>query len=823
MLRWTSTIVTRLKRYLFILAAAYFLLIGGAYYYQLFAVRVFQHVFATALLGVWLLLRLVRRRGLPETPLNPLLYLCVAVWFASALASADPRMALENVWFPLTNLLLFFVMVDLLQSGGEGLLVDTQFLLAALVIILAAAQFGSWLFGWGFGTPRLGWASVLGGDLPLPLVPPRLFVPLGVSTWLAAYTAPLAVLAGAWGWAARKRGTRRGFLVFAILLIAIMLLTSSRGGWISLGAGAAVFAGLQLLRDSRLRQLARRYAIPLLVALAALVAVAVFALLRLSADPGHSTGDILRFDLWRGAGEIIRDHPILGVGPGEFGHVYRAYREPDFPDNRFSTAHNLYLNTLAETGIVGGLVGLALGLVLLRTWWRRWNEVDSPAQQARLSGAFAALVGVGVQSFFDTFTSPPLVLLALLLVAYCITPRLKVELRSTLPPLRGSRPAAAAALILLLGYGVGLLRSDQAQAAFNASVNSGSLDAAQQAQALDPGLRLYDLQVAYLTGIQDDPAQAIPLYEKALALEPTWDVGWINLAALYERAGSADQALAALLRADSIDHSNGAILHWARLAEAAASASPDAVLDAYRRYLWTASSFPPSSFFIETPLRRQTLDAYIQAQTLFDFRYRLVAEFYPEERAALVPANPISADGWWVVGEYALTVEGDAAKAERAFSTALVDKSNSFLGDYYASRARARLTSNPSGALRDLRIAELVGTYYESPNAIRAQMVASTDEYRRLLAAAVPPRVVDQNFEGVIFGGRVAGFDRLPEMRLPGPGHSVMRPWYDLAASYLADGDTAGAANVYRAILDRAPEEAEARNALANLAGSAGS
>ena len=53
------------------------------------------------------------------------------VWFASALLSLDPRMALENVWLPLTKLLLFFVMVDLLQSGRETLLIETQFLLAA--------------------------------------------------------------------------------------------------------------------------------------------------------------------------------------------------------------------------------------------------------------------------------------------------------------------------------------------------------------------------------------------------------------------------------------------------------------------------------------------------------------------------------------------------------------------------------------------------------------------------------------------------------------------------------------------------------------------
>ncbi len=84
----------------------------------------------------------------------------------------------------------------------------------------------------------------------------------------------------------------------------------------------------------------------------------------------------------------------------------------------------------------------------------------------------------------------------------------------------------------------------------------------------------------------------------------------------------------------------------------------------------------------------------------------------------------------------------------------------------------------------------------------------------------MPPRIIDQNFEGVLFGGRVASFDLLPDMRPPGPGTAVLQPWYDLAASYLDTGETDRAINVYRAILDRAPEESTARAALDRLTGS---
>ncbi len=791
------------------------MLFGGTYYSQIFGVRVFHHLVTTGLLSLWLIARLIRRRGLPPTPLNPLLYLGVIVWFASAIFSLDPRMGLENIWFPITNLLIFFVMVDLLQSGRESLLLETQFLLGALVVMLAGAQLGSWLFGWGFATPSVGWLSVLGADLPLPLTLPKLFVPLGVTTWLAAYTSPLAILAAAWGLSARRIAAKRALIGLALLLVIIMLLTASRGGWISLGAGIAVFALLRIVASPQVRQWIRRLAVPLAVVVIVGMAVGALAVIKLSADPGHSSGDVLRFDLWRGAVQIAADHPVLGVGPGEFGRAYRLYRDPTTVDDRLGTAHNFYLNTFAETGIIGLILAVALGAVLLRAWWNLWRAADTPTRKLHLEGALAALIGFGVQSGFDTFTSLPLVLLALLLAAYCVTP-----IRSRLdPPLPGSRPAAAVSLLIVLIFGAGLFRADQAQAEFIASTNNHSSEQAQAAVALDPALHLYTLQTAYLTS---DPAQAIPAYQAALALEPTWDTGWINLAGLYQQQNQIPAALDALQHAIDINHANGALLLWARLAEATHSAPDDQIAQAYHDYLDTSAlgGLPLSAFWSQTPLRQQVISAYA-AELPLDLRYRVLAAQAPDQRTALVPADPQSAAEWWVTGEYALTVSNDRRGAMADFTQAIARGDGGlYQGDYYASRARARLTLDPPGAQRDLKIAELLGTYNEYPNAISAKLAGTPQATDRYLAAAVPPRVIEQNFEGVLFGGRVASFDVPPEMRLPGPGHSVMQPWYDLAANYLSAGDSAQAANVYRAILDRAPDETEARQRLADLSGS---
>jgi hypothetical protein len=139
-------------------------------------------------------------------------------------------------------------------------------------------------------------------------------------------------------------------------------------------------------------------------------------------------------------------------------------------------------------------------------------------------------------------------------------------------------------------------------------------------------------------------------------------------------------------------------------------------------------------------------------------------------------------------------------------------------GDYYAARVKAALLAGELLSVCDLSLAQLLGTNYESINAIRAS-VAMGEERERLLASAIPPRVIAQNFEGVLFGGRTASFEIRLEMRPHSSGTDYMQPWYELAALYADSGRVEQAEIVYGAILDYAPGEQLARERLAALAG----
>ena len=122
---------------------------------------------------------------------------------------------------------------------------------------------------------------------------------------------------------------------------------------------------------------------------------------------GSSGAEIgTRTDIWRAAVSIWEQHPLLGVGVGGFPVAYAESPIPGklyLPNTVFQPpphAHNLFLNLLAEQGIVGFLVFAALIVVALRTAIRLRA---GPERFMRLlgTGLLAALLAFLVHNLFD--------------------------------------------------------------------------------------------------------------------------------------------------------------------------------------------------------------------------------------------------------------------------------------------------------------------------------------------------------------------------------------------------------------------------------------
>ena len=207
-------------------------------------------------------------------------------------------------------------------------------------------------------------------------------------------------------------------LVGYLTLVALagIVLTGSRGGYLSAAAGIAVFA---ILSVWALRSALSQQMVPRIMGIVAAVAIlaGVFAiasnqsyLLRVRANTVFVSEDI-RFPLWEAAWKQFKIAPVFGTGSRTYLYYGRMFRAPEMrTDPTF--VHNDYLQTLAEYGIVG----LALALIFigthLRHAWQRWlgmvekfaSGVPQPADRWALAlqlGGIATIVAYAVHSVTD--------------------------------------------------------------------------------------------------------------------------------------------------------------------------------------------------------------------------------------------------------------------------------------------------------------------------------------------------------------------------------------------------------------------------------------
>jgi O-antigen ligase len=112
-----------------------------------------------------------------------------------------------------------------------------------------------------------------------------------------------------------------------------------------------------------------------------------------------------RLPPWLAAWEMFADAPWIGHGPRSFGELYAQYqRQLQLPERLFLDkrnmpwAHNLYLETLAEQGIIGLLfLLLFLGKLLLSLWKKIKAQTQAPPLHVKCAlGSLLVLLVAGM-------------------------------------------------------------------------------------------------------------------------------------------------------------------------------------------------------------------------------------------------------------------------------------------------------------------------------------------------------------------------------------------------------------------------------------------
>lgn len=297
---------------------------------------------ATILVLTWLAVLVERRRVRPRWPrsaYDPWLGLFLVAALASLLVTEYPLLSVRELRALILEPVLFFWLLRAVP--GSARLALGGFLLGAS--LTACAAIGQVAFGLG-GTAAEGvrraqaWypsanhlALMLGRAIPLALA---------------------AALAGyRWMWAP------------TLLVTLGVLLTFSTGGWLGSLVGALIVVAC--VRGWRPALGVGGVGV---VALLLVSGLAITNVLPERLNPLRQTGGF-RLDLWQSSIEMVRDHPLLGVGLDNFVYQYQQIylRESAAAEPNLSHPHNWILHVWLELGLAGLVAFCGLVVVSVRS------------------------------------------------------------------------------------------------------------------------------------------------------------------------------------------------------------------------------------------------------------------------------------------------------------------------------------------------------------------------------------------------------------------------------------------------------------------------
>lgn len=399
-------------------------------------------------LAVWLAFRIMRRYPLPGLPAEPVflsavglsIVLAVGVWTSDSIGN----------W--LSEWLKWVVIALLIWILSQTARANWMWLIAAVIASATAnAIVGLYIFFGGSGADHLvilgryfrafgtfGQPNPFGGFMGIAL-PIALMCAAGM-----IYQIALNFRAG------RRPESRRVAGLAAITLILVILLAALLASW-SRGAWLGFSASLVVMLIALPRRLVKGISYVIVLAalfvsmwLVGLLPRSVVSRITTAATDLITVSDVRGIEFypwnyavieriahWQAAVSMAQAQPFVGVGLGNYAEAYEDYRLINW-EEPLGHAHNLYLNFLAETGVIGLVAYLAFWLIIFRVTWltRRHPDLNARAIAVGLLGCWTY---IAIHSIFDNLFVNNLflhvgVLLSVLAILYRqVSHSLKVE------------------------------------------------------------------------------------------------------------------------------------------------------------------------------------------------------------------------------------------------------------------------------------------------------------------------------------------------------------------------------------------------------------
>jgi O-antigen ligase len=533
---------------LFLLAFGYVLLYGGTYAgINLAPLRTFSLALIVGGLVAWAALAWRYPDWRPRTVLWPALLVAYAALVLATLTSPYPRFALDYLLWVVLLVALYLLLVRVMARPFVQVRLGPLLALFSLALsgIYVAIVFGRWLEWWD-----------LIGRFSAPMLRPAY---TGLLSSGPTVVAPTLVLLGVSAIASLGFETRRRQVtsaVIVVLTLAAVFLSGSRASWLGLAAAIGLIGlGLLVAYRDRLGALLRDRRVQ--AGLGAVVVVMIITATVMGPavlDRATSGGDGGRGTYFVTAQRMFEESPLTGQGPGNWAARQFSYLEPGELHIHIVHAHNPYIQTLAESGLVGiaaGIVGLGVLLWLIVHSLRRGDA----RRRLWAVAALFVLIYLGTAFLFDSWWNVPmLMMLAGLPFAFLdgaaehgpFSRTLSLDERT-----RGRLAIGAGVAVFVVSAlaVVGLLRIEQAASAhLNAAAAVDDKDwavayeLATEAVTTDPEMVPYQVTYGITAAANGDWDVAADAFERAATTDQL-PQSWLNLAKARLELGLPDEAV----------------------------------------------------------------------------------------------------------------------------------------------------------------------------------------------------------------------------------------------------------------------------------------
>lgn len=326
------------------------------------------------------------------------MFIFIVIMFISVSYATDKKVALsETIRFCTYTAMFFIVKYELNEKR-----IIKNILYVYLTTVSLVGVIGLWEYNFGIGFIQKSEHGVRN----------RIFSTLENSNNLGAFMIlaifPLIMLA-------LNEKNRRKKVIFSVLsLIAFLniILSYSRNAWLVFVIGCMILGVI--------------YSWKVIIGLIALGAGSLFvpSISARIMEFSDKTQNLSRIKLWDIAIFMIKDHPIRGIGNGNYRVLYDKYKLQlkqkieYYPTEKFHP-HNILLKVQTELGIFGSLAFIAVMISIIMRCINFIKTVNERFYTPFFKGFMASLIAFMCMNFIDNFFSAPKVIAFFWLLISC--------------------------------------------------------------------------------------------------------------------------------------------------------------------------------------------------------------------------------------------------------------------------------------------------------------------------------------------------------------------------------------------------------------------